>query len=68
MITTLMWMERPEYNNPGRNSSLRTVTCQMTADLTFTCPQTGNDQPVSLGMPYGQHVDTPVVFDREYKI
>ena len=42
-------------NNFGRNSPLRARTCQLTACLKFTCPQTGmNDHAASLGVTTGR--------------
>ena len=36
------------------------MSCQPTADITFTCPQTeGKDHPASLGVTYGKHVEFP---------
>ena len=49
------------FSHSGRNSPLRGARAyQPTAGLTFTCAQTEvNDNPVSLRVTYGQHVEPP---------
>ena len=53
------------------NSPLRTIVCQPTADLTFTCSKTEiKNYPAGLGVNCGQHVDSLAIvgfLDRDYR-